>query len=128
MQLRKVSGIAVATAVLLIVPMVLYWPFRTAHAIDNQAVGYQAVLLDNNQVYYGKVSGLGSDFPVMTDVFYVQTAIDPETKKTTSVLLRRGKEWHGPQKTLLNARHIVMVEPVGPGSAVAKRIEEAKRK
>jgi len=128
MQLRKASGIAIVAAVLLTVPLVLYWPFRTAHAIDNEAAGYQAVLLDNNQVFYGKVTGLGSDFPVMTDVFYVQTAMDPQTKKTTSVLLRRGKEWHGPRKTLLNARHIVMVEPVGPGSSVAKLIEEANRK
>jgi hypothetical protein len=32
--------------------------------------GYQAVLLDDNQVYFGKASGLGTDYAVLTDVFY----------------------------------------------------------
>ena|ERR1035438_6017169 len=128
MQLKPVFSLTAAATALLIGLAILVVPARNLHALDKLTEGYQAVLLDNNQVFYGKVTGLGSDFPVMTDVFYIQTGMDPETKKASNVLLKRGKEWHGPQKTLLNARHIVMVEPVSPGSDVARLIEEANGK
>jgi hypothetical protein len=91
---------------------------------------YQAVLLDTGLVYYGKVSGLDTDYPTLRDVYYVQQSTDPQTKQVNSVLIRRGNEWHGPSMTVLNARHIVLVEPVGPNSKVAQLIatEQAKEK
>jgi hypothetical protein len=90
--------------------------------------GYQAVLLDTNQVYYGRLTGLNSDYPALTDVFYVQTAVNPETKQASNILLKRGKEWHAPNKMLLSARHIVMIEPVTPGSTVDNLIHQAESK
>ena len=87
---------------------------------------YQAVLLTNGSVYYGKLEGLGGPFPVLRDVFYVQAAADANTKQTTNVLIRRGKEWHGPDFMLLNASQILLVEPVSPGSRVATPIAEAQ--
>jgi len=89
---------------------------------------FQAVLLDTGQVYYGKIEALDSPFPVLRDVFYVQSTTDPTTKQVTNVLIRRGKEWHGPEFTVLNARHIAMVEPIGPTSKVAELISEAEQK
>jgi hypothetical protein len=91
---------------------------------------YQAVLLDTGSVYYGKISGLDTDYPTMRDVYYVQQRTDPQTKQVNNVLIRRGNEWHGPGMTVLNARHIVLVEPVGPNSKLAQLIaaEESKEK
>jgi hypothetical protein len=43
------------------------------------------------------------------------------------VLIRRGKEWHGPDYTILNAEHIVLIEPVSEGSKVAELIAEQER-
>jgi hypothetical protein len=85
---------------------------------------YQAVLLDTGQVYYAKIDGLGTDFPVLHDVYYVQSSTDPQTKQVTNVLIRRGKELHGPTETVVNARHIVMVEPISPTSKVAELITQ----
>jgi len=85
---------------------------------------YQAVLLVNGQVYYGKLQGLGSAYPVMTDVYYVQMGVDPATKQSKSVLLKRGNEWHSPDRMVLNAQQILMVEPVTSGSRVAQLIKE----
>jgi len=87
--------------------------------------GYYAVLLDNSQVYFGKIADLGSDYPVLTEVFYIQSTINQESKQQNNILLKRGKEWHAPDKMILNARHIVMVEPVTPGSTVANLILKA---
>jgi len=83
---------------------------------------YQAVLLDTGLVYYGKITGLDTDYPTLREVYYIQQNTDPETKKVNSVLIRRGNEWHGPSMTVLNARQIVLVEPVGPNSKVAQLI------
>ena len=86
---------------------------------------YQAILLDSGQVYYGRVQGLGTAYPVVTDVYYIQSQTNPQTKEVTNILVRRGKEWHAPDRMYLNARHIVMVEPVGPASKVAQLIAQA---
>jgi hypothetical protein len=88
---------------------------------------FQAVLLTNGQVLIGKLEGLGTPYPVLTDVYYVQTAVDAKTKQPKNLLVKRGMEWHAPDRTLINANHIVMVEPVGADSTVAKLIAEQKR-
>ena len=89
---------------------------------------YQAVLLDNGAVYFGRIEGLGTPYPVLRDVFYVQQGVNQQTKEVTNVLVRRGQEWHAPNRMILNARHIVFIEPVGKDSRVAKLIEELKAK
>lgn len=89
---------------------------------------FHAVLLDNGQVYFGKVSGLGTAFPVIRDVYYIQRGTDPETKAANNVLIRRGNEWHGPESTMINASHIVMIEPVGPKSRVAQLIADQEKR
>jgi hypothetical protein len=88
---------------------------------------YQAVLLSNGSVYYGQLSGYGTATPVLTDVFYILTKTDPETKQVSNVLVKRGKELHGPDRMYLNATHIVFVEPVGRDSKVAQLINETSK-
>ena len=43
-------------------------------------VPFQAVLLDSGQVYFGKISGLGTPYPVVRDVYYIQSN-PPRTRK-----------------------------------------------
>lgn len=87
---------------------------------------YQAVYLDNGQVFFGKISETGSAFPILRDAFFVQTQVDREKKETKNLLIRRGAEGHGPDFMRLNLRHIVVIEPVAPDSRVAQLIREAK--
>jgi hypothetical protein len=89
---------------------------------------YAAVLLDNGQVYYGKLANAGSKFPELTDVYYIQSQVNQETKAVTNILVRRGNEWHGPDRMFLNERHIVLMEPVGTNSKVAELIQADKNK
>ena len=101
-----------------------------AHAIAGHEVttSYAAVLLDNGQVYYGKLANAGSSFPELTDVYYVQSQVNPDTKAVSNTLVRRGNEWHGPDRMFLNERHVVLIEPVGATSKVAQLIEPDKNK
>ena len=88
---------------------------------------YSAVLLDNGQLYYGKLVNSGANFPELTDVYYIQSQTNQETKAVTAVLVRRGNEWHGPDRMFLNERHVVLIEPVGTSSKVAQLIEADKQ-
>ncbi|MBN1380628.1 MAG: hypothetical protein JXA41_03015 [Deltaproteobacteria bacterium] len=87
---------------------------------------YQAVFLTNGQTFIGKLSNAGSDYPKLTEVFYIQRAVNPETKEATNILVKRGKEWHGPQFMYINAKNILIIEPVAPDSQVARLIREAR--
>ena len=105
------------------------WFFASGRtAAPRFEVPFQAVLLDSGQVYFGKITGLGSPYPVSHDVYYIQSTTNPETKQVNNILIRRGSEWHGPESTVVNARHIVMVEPVGANSKVAQLIAEQEKK
>jgi hypothetical protein len=85
---------------------------------------YQAVLLTNGSVYFGHLSGYGGHTPVLTDVFYVVSQTNPDTKQVNNVLVHRGKELHEPDRMYLNPQSIVFVEPVGTGSKVAQLIAQ----
>ena len=88
---------------------------------------YYAVLLDNNSVYFGKLDSIGTDYAVLHDVFYVQSNVDQQTKAISNVLIRRGQEWHGPDRMIINQKAIVFIEPVGTDSRVAQLIEASGR-
>ena len=89
---------------------------------------YQAVLLTNGSVYFGKLEGYGTSSPVLRDVYYVQSGTNPETKQATNVLIKRGKELHAPDRMYLNPTQILLVEPVGAESKVAQSIAQEKTK
>jgi hypothetical protein len=122
----KKSPAIIAVGLVVVVAAVLgLWNTRGASTVKFETP-YQAVLLDNGQVYYGKVQGLGTPFPVLTDVYYVQQQVNQQTKEVKNVLIRRGTEWHAPDRMVINANHIVLVEPVSPTSKVAQLITDSK--
>jgi hypothetical protein len=87
---------------------------------------YQAVLLGDGQVYYGRVDKIEKDFLVLSDVYYLQK--NPASGDAQPIMLKRGKEPHGPEISYINTKYIVMVEPVKPDSPVANAIYEIKQK
>jgi len=88
---------------------------------------YYAVLLSNGAVYFGQLEGLGTPYPVLKDVYYVQSNVNQETKAVNNSLVKRGKEWHGPDRMIINEKAIIFVEPVGKDSRVAQLISESKK-
>lgn len=87
---------------------------------------FQVVFLDNNTTYIGKVQQTGKDFIRLTNIYYIQNQVHPETKQATNTLIRRGNELHKPDFMYINTRHIVMIEPVTPSSQAAKFIEQSE--
>lgn len=122
--MKLIKWILLIVIVVVLVVVALNWPLWPPVKFKSP---YQAVLLTNGAVYFGKLEGLGTDYPILRDVFYIQNAVDPNTKQTSSVLIRRGKEWHGPDFMVLNARHVLLIEPVTEGSRVAHLIAAAPK-
>ena len=90
------------------------------------ATEYQAVHLDNGQVLFGKLEQAGSDYPVLRNVFMAQNQVNPQTKEVTRTLVKRSVELHAPDHMILNARHILAIEPVVANSRVAQVIKQAE--
>ena len=88
---------------------------------------YQAVVLTNGQVYFGKLEKLGAQFPTLAEVYYIQSQQNPETKQISNTLVKRGRELHGPDHMIINSQHILFIEPVRPDSQLGKLIEETRK-
>lgn len=86
---------------------------------------YQAVMLENGNVFYGRIDHLGTDYPVLRDAFSVRREIDPETRLPHYVLVKRRDEPNGADHIIFPAAAIAFIEPVRPDSAVGKLIEQA---
>lgn len=127
MNARGIAAFQVIIVVLLLAIVgLLAWGYLSSAPAAEFHTEYQAVLLTGGQVYYGKVAGFGTEHPVLTEIYYVQSQVNPETKAVSNILIQRGKEWHAPDRMYLNPAHIILVEPVAADSHVAKLIAEQK--
>lgn len=98
---------------------------HSQHAGDT---AYHAVVLANGQAFFGRISNLGSDYPMLEDVFYIQSrVINAETKQVANVLVKRGRELHEPDRMILNRQTVMFIEPVKADSQVAKLIAEQNK-
>ncbi len=111
---------------------------------DAKASEYSAVFLSNNQVYFGKVSDLNSEFATLKEVYYlkVQNSLVPsqegdvkvESKdapqqKNELTLIKMGNELHGPTDEIkINNKHILYIEALKTDSKVVKAISDYKTK
>lgn len=109
--------------------------------------GYIAVFLTNNQVYFGKISGLNTQYPVLRDVYYLRTQrslVPPDEAESSPgarlrverqrgtvttqqnerlTLLKLGNELHGPVDEIkLNREHIIYIEEIRDDSKVFQAI------
>ncbi len=124
---NKFVGIVLTVILVVIIAIVFIhyfvYPRWTAPKFNTP---YQAVLMSNGAVYFGKLDKLWTPYPVLNDVYYLQSITNNETKQTNNILVKRGKEWHSPDHMVLNARDIVLIEPVGPESKVAQLNSQSK--
>jgi hypothetical protein len=91
-------------------------------------ITYYAVALTNGQMFYGHPESVGKGVVVLTDVYYVVRQANPKTNEVSNTLVsRRKSEWHSPDRMILNAANILVMEPVDPASSVAKLISEQKK-
>ena len=101
---------------------------------DQQSSGYQAVFLTNGQVYFGKMTGADSDYPELTDIYYLQVGPQQGSGATTATnsqqsisLVKLGNELHGPVDEMhISRSQILFYEDMKTDSQVVKAIEAYK--
>lgn len=96
-------------------------------SLPDLSTPYHAVALMNGQVFFGRVDRLGADYIVLRDVFYIQSRQDPQTKQVANVLIKRGAEWHAPDRMILTRQQVQFIEPVKEDSQVAKLIADQNK-
>lgn len=81
---------------------------------------YQALFLTNDQIYFGHLKNEGSDFLLLSDVYYVK--IDDNG---AGQLVKLGAiEPHGPQdKMIINKDQVLFWENLTPNSQVMRTIQ-----
>ena len=90
---------------------------------------YQAVFLDNGQVYFGKLEQSAGEFYELTDVYYMRTGSAALDEISNLSLTKLGNEAHGPEdKMLINTDHIIFIEDMKSDSKVVEAINAHKRK
>ncbi|NQV90595.1 hypothetical protein HQ487_04310 [Candidatus Uhrbacteria bacterium] len=90
----------------------------------SQEGGYQAVFLDNGQVYFGKLEQTKKDFYILTDVYYLQSGIAIDQDANLS-LMKLGSEAHGPKDRMeINVSHILFYEDMKDDSKVVQAIQQ----
>jgi hypothetical protein len=96
---------------------------------------WQAVFLDNGQVYFGKIQRVTENNIVLSDIYYLQVTsqqnslaqppdvqTQPEQRLT---LIKLGNEIHGPRDEMtINRDHVVLVEDLKADSRVVTAINE----
>jgi hypothetical protein len=120
--------IAGLLAALVVIVGVHTWHDLRMDAAPPFQTSYQAVLLNGGQVYYGKLENAEGLYPVLREVFYVVRKEDPQTHQVANILVRRGKELHGPEYMVLNRQSILFIEPVKEESEIGRSIVAQKNK
>ena len=91
---------------------------------------YKAVFLDNDQVYFGKVTNKNSKYVKLSDVYYLQVAQPSQDQygvlsQPDLTLIKLGEELHGPKDEMeISRNHIMYIEELRNDSRVVQAIRE----
>jgi hypothetical protein len=122
---KKLAIITVALIGLLLAGTLL-WQKMNDHIMGNR---YQAVFLDNGQVYFGKLHGYYTNRPYLTDVYYFQAnsqAGSTQASGGSQLLVKLGQEIHAPEgKLILNKDAILFVENLTDKGNVVEAIKNS---
>ena len=126
--MRWLQPVVVIGIIALLVGVLFFNNPGFAPKLDSRITHY-AVALSNGQMVYGHPESVGRGVVVLTDVYFVVRQANPQTSEVRNTLVsRRKSEWHSPDRMILNARNILLMEPVDPASPVAKLIAEQKKR
>ena len=115
---------ALASLVIAAALCVLAYQGMRAHDVPALSTPFQTVALVNGQAFFGRIESLDGGYVVLRDVFYIQSRQNPETKDIANVLIKRGGEAHAPDRMIINRQQVLLMEPVGVDSKIAKLIAE----
>lgn len=129
--LTKMRGVLFGTVIIVLAVLFVLYLQRPSLVIRDKNA-YQAVFLDNGQVYFGKLRALNDEFASLTDIYYLRAGSAVQTAGQTGTpeidLIKLGAELHGPKDEMIMAReHVIFYEELGEGGEVMKLIRAHKQ-
>ena len=118
--------IVIAAAIVLVAGIVFWGPVLVRHEsvqkVDSST--FQAVLLTNDQIYFGHLKDIYSPYPVLIDVSYIKLTGDNQGNNVSQFVKLGQTEFYGPQGMMvLNPKTILFWENIRSDSPFIKKIE-----
>ncbi len=128
---KKWIAISVMVLLLAVLGLAVVW-FSTINKNNLKYEGYQAVFLNNGQVYFGHVTSFGRDLVKLEDIYYLQVNQGLQSQREDSglnqpdmSLVKLGNELHGPEdKMEIIRENILFIENLAEDSRVLKAIKD----
>ena len=119
--LAVLSTVVVVVSILYLLGILKYDSYNEKDFIDSDT--YQAVFLTNDQIYFGHLSNINSDYLILYDVYYVRVG-----ENDVGQIIKLGMfEPHGPRdKMIINQEHILFWENLKFDSKVVETIRNVK--
>lgn len=118
----------------LVVSLVFLMYFGGGHRNEAKYVntsGYQAVFLNNGQVYFGHIKSLNPEYVNLTNIYYLQTSQTDTASKTAASnvsLVKLGCELHAPyDQMIINQSQVIFWENLKDTGQVVKAINQYKQ-
>ena len=124
--------ILVSLAILLFVGDRLIKQSNTQEINTSANNQYQAVFLENGQVYFGKITSEDSKYITLKDIYYLQVnnqfgIQNSQESQSNLKLVKLGTEIHGPENEMrINYHKVLFIENLRDDSEVVKVIQEDK--
>ena len=122
----SVAVLAIAVGAISIFPVVSslkYDSYDKKDFIDSDT--YQAVFLTNDQIYFGYLKSISSDYLILSDVYYVKI----DQSGAGQVVKLGASEPHGPNdKMIINRDQVLFWENLKDNSPVTNTIKSMKQK
>lgn len=133
----KIPFLLLSACITILLLALVFKIFIFAGDTESKAVNksaYQAVFLNNNQVYFGKITDFNKSALNLEDIYYIQ--LDNNGQQSTQqansnniTLVKLGCEIHGPQdKMVINRTQIIFWENLKDDGQVVKTIKADKEK
>lgn len=116
-KLKLVGMLAGGIALLLVLVLAGWLVYRSSMASIIDGGRYQAVFFTNGQVYFGKLQNLNGSYFKLTDIFYLQTPSNDNSKNPQATssqqssdvqLVKLGSEIHGPEDEMIISKDQVL--------------------
>lgn len=84
---------------------------------------YQAVILSNDKVYFGRLQEAGPEFFELRDAYFVRETVATEEAEGRRQVLPISREIHTPEnRMLVRKAEVVIVEDLSPQSEILQEI------
>lgn len=102
---------------------------RGSQLVVRNPGSFQAVFLDNGQVYFGKLQSVNQELWSLTDVYYLRAGSVQQGQEAavggTIDLIKLGAEVHAPKdEMIINKSHVIFYEDIGETGQVMQLIRK----